>query len=57
MRALLGECRFNNCQHMNEPHCAVKEAVENDEIAAHRYNTYLQLMHEDDSDPHRRSDY
>jgi ribosome biogenesis GTPase len=57
MRALLGECRFNNCLHMNEPHCAVKAAVENEEIAPHRYNTYLQLMHEDDSDPHRRSDY
>ncbi len=57
MRALLGECRFNNCQHMNEPHCAVKDAVENEKIAAHRYNTYLQLMHEDANDPHRRSDY
>ena len=57
MRALLGECRFNNCQHINEPHCAVKDAVENEEIAPHRYNTYLQLMHEDASDPHRRSDY
>ena len=36
---------------------AVKNAVENEELAAHRYHTYLQLMHEDASDPHRRSDY
>jgi ribosome biogenesis GTPase len=57
MRALLGECRFNNCKHLNEPHCAVKAAVEEERIAAHRYQTYLQLMHEDASDPYRRSEF
>jgi ribosome biogenesis GTPase len=57
MRALLGECRFNNCKHLNEPHCAVKAAVENEAIAPHRYQTYLQLMHEDSSDPYRRSEF
>jgi ribosome biogenesis GTPase len=57
MRALLGECRFNNCKHLNEPHCAVKAAVEEELIAAHRYQTYLQLMHEDPSDPYRRSEF
>jgi len=57
MRALLGECRFNNCKHLNEPHCAVKSAVEEGQIAPHRYQTYLQLMHEDASDPYRRSEF
>jgi len=57
MRALLGECRFNNCKHLNEPHCAVKAAVEAEQIAAHRYQTYLQLMNEDASDPYRRSEF
>lgn len=57
MRALLGECRFNNCKHLNEPHCAVKTAVETGQIAPHRYQTYLQLMHEDASDPYRRSEF
>ena len=57
MRALLGECRFNNCKHLNEPHCAVKAAVEEGQIAPHRYQTYLQLMHEDASDPYRRSEF
>jgi ribosome biogenesis GTPase len=57
MRALLGECRFNNCKHLNEPHCAVKVAVETQAIAPHRYQTYLQLMQEDISDPYRRSEF
>ncbi|MEY2652303.1 MAG: hypothetical protein RLZZ321_1396 [Bacteroidota bacterium] len=57
MRALLGECRFNNCKHLNEPHCAVKAAVDSQDIAPHRYQTYLQLMQEDASDPYRRSEF
>lgn len=57
MRVLLGECRFNNCKHLNEPHCAVKAAVDTLEIAPHRYQTYLQLMQEDGSDPYRRSEF
>jgi ribosome biogenesis GTPase len=57
MRALLGECRFNNCKHLNEPHCAVKAAVDSQDIAPHRYQTYLQLMQEDASDPYRRSKF
>ena len=40
------ECKFNNCSHMNEPHCAVKNAVECDEIAESRYNTYLSIVSE-----------
>jgi ribosome biogenesis GTPase / thiamine phosphate phosphatase len=47
MRELLGACRFHNCQHLNEPGCAVKEALENGEIAASRYATYYDLMTED----------
>lgn len=53
MRDLIGHCKFHNCQHINEPKCAVKEAVENGEIAISRYNTYLQLLL-DDEDIHRR---
>lgn len=44
MRALMQECRFNNCTHLHEPHCAVKEAVENNEIAAWRYANYCNMM-------------
>lgn len=37
-------CRFANCQHLNEPHCAVKKAVENGEIAESRYQNFLRLQ-------------
>jgi ribosome biogenesis GTPase len=57
MRELIGECRFHNCKHLNEPHCAVKSAVENGEIAESRYQSYLQLMQEDSSDPYRRNEF
>lgn len=44
MRALKNECKFNNCVHINEPKCAVIEAVEKGEIARSRYNSYLGIM-------------
>lgn len=57
MRNLIGECKFHNCQHLNEPKCAVKQAVENGEIAESRYNTYLQLIQEDSDDVYRKNIY
>lgn len=44
MRALRNECKFNNCMHINEPKCAVLEAVEKGEIATSRYNSYLGII-------------
>jgi ribosome biogenesis GTPase len=41
-------CKFNNCLHKDEPHCAVKKALENDEIAWSRYRSYLQLLEGED---------
>ena len=43
-----GECRFFNCTHTHEPHCAVVEAVKNGEIAFSRYESYLKILDEDD---------
>ena len=57
MRNLIGACRFHNCLHLNEPNCAVKAAVEKDEISFSRYQSYLDLMYEDASDPHRRKTF
>ena len=57
MRELIGACKFHNCQHMNEPKCAVKEAVERGQIAPSRYNTYIQLITEDESEIHRKNIY
>ncbi|MGB5606237.1 MAG: hypothetical protein WBN51_06915, partial [Gammaproteobacteria bacterium] len=42
-RASLGECRFNNCQHMSEPGCAVAAAAENGTISRRRLQNYRQL--------------
>ncbi|MDB4130883.1 ribosome small subunit-dependent GTPase A [Flavobacteriaceae bacterium] len=42
-------CKFNNCLHNNEPSCAVKKAVDNNEISKSRYNNYLSLLNSDDS--------
>ena len=57
MRELIGECRFHNCKHLNEPHCAVKKATDSGEIAESRYQSYVQLMLEDENDPYRRNEF
>ena len=43
-----GECKFFNCTHTHEPHCAVMEAVKSEEIAFSRYESYLKILDEDD---------
>lgn len=55
MRALMSGCKFNNCQHLKEPKCAIKDAVEENEIDESRYATYVQLMEEDENDIHRKN--
>lgn len=49
MRALLNQCRFNNCNHINEPGCAVIKAVENGDIELSRYENYLSIYHGNDT--------
>lgn len=44
MRALIHDCKFNNCMHIEEPGCAVKKAVEENKIAAERYISYLNIL-------------
>ncbi|MDG5788241.1 ribosome small subunit-dependent GTPase A [Evansella sp. AB-P1] len=46
MREHMKDCKFRGCIHENEPKCAVKTAVDNGEIAAFRYNHYLQFLDE-----------
>ncbi|HLG02605.1 MAG TPA: ribosome small subunit-dependent GTPase A [Bacteroidia bacterium] len=45
MRARFGKCKYHGCLHDREPGCAVREAVENSEIALTRYDCYLQILH------------
>ncbi|GAA4279729.1 ribosome small subunit-dependent GTPase A [Gaetbulibacter aestuarii] len=47
--ALKQDCKFNNCLHLKEPKCAVKKALDNDEIAFSRYRSYLQILEGDDT--------
>ena len=44
MRALINNCQFNNCMHINEPGCAVKKAVNSGGIATDRYVSYLTIL-------------
>ncbi|WP_046758958.1 ribosome small subunit-dependent GTPase A [Kordia jejudonensis] len=47
--ALKNNCKFNNCIHVDEPKCAVKDAVEEGEIAWSRYKSYLQMIEGDEN--------
>lgn len=47
-------CKFRGCLHQNEPKCKVKEAVQNKEIAEHRYTHYLQFLEEIQNDKQRK---
>ncbi|SDR86815.1 ribosome biogenesis GTPase [Maribacter dokdonensis] len=42
------DCKFNNCIHVDEPKCAVKDALETGDIAWSRYNSYLQMIKGED---------
>jgi len=44
--ALAHQCRFRECMHLNEPNCAVKEAVEQQTVALTRYKNYVQFLEE-----------
>jgi len=44
MRVRLVDCQFNNCLHINEPGCAIKEAVANGEIHEDRYVSYVNIL-------------
>jgi ribosome biogenesis GTPase len=44
MRVLINDCQFNNCMHINEPDCAVKNAVNEGIIHEDRYVSYLSIL-------------
>lgn len=44
MRVFAGQCQFNNCLHLEEPGCRVKEAVSDGRIAVDRYESYCAIL-------------
>ena len=42
-------CKFNNCLHLNEPNCAVKSALEANDISESRYVNYLSILNDDEN--------
>ena len=44
MRERLVNCQFNNCLHVNEPGCAIKQAVVDGEIMEDRYVSYVHIL-------------
>ena len=44
MRIVLNDCQYNNCMHINEPSCAVKNAVMNGQISEERYISYCSIL-------------
>jgi ribosome biogenesis GTPase len=49
MRAYLGQCKFHDCRHTEEPGCLIKLKVDAGEIAYFRYESYLSMMYSDDN--------
>lgn len=56
MRERLHNCKFNNCQHLKEPGCAIKEALVNGEIEEFRYDNYLSMYFDEDEN-YRKANY
>ena len=48
IRALMPNCKFNDCKHLNEPECAVIHAFENGELMPSRYLSYISIMENSD---------
>jgi ribosome biogenesis GTPase len=52
--ALSKDCRFGNCTHTHEPGCAVRAALERNEIAESRYTSYLSILDDSSEDKYRK---
>ncbi|MDD2699768.1 MAG: ribosome small subunit-dependent GTPase A [Sideroxydans sp.] len=48
IKVLSGQCRFSDCSHEREPGCAIRKAIENGELDAAHYQSYLKLQAESD---------
>ena len=46
VRQFSGGCKFSNCSHLNEPGCAMKQAVADGKLNEQRFNNYLRMVQE-----------
>lgn len=49
------ECRYSDCLHLDEPGCAVREALTDGRIAASRYRSYLSMLGDQDESKYREA--
>lgn len=49
IRKLMSHCRFHNCRHINEPGCAVLDALEKGELESSRYDSYLSIYNDNNT--------
>lgn len=49
MRAMMKDCKFNNCTHTNEPGCAIIKGVDENKISLIRYESYLSILADEDN--------
>ena len=54
--ALKEDCKFSNCLHLHEPKCAVKKALEAEDLHWSRYKSYQQIM-EGDNEQYRKDNH
>jgi ribosome biogenesis GTPase len=50
IQKISSNCKFNNCLHVNEPHCAVLKGVEEGTISQERYQSYLGILNGEEMD-------
>jgi ribosome biogenesis GTPase len=55
--ALKHKCKFHNCLHLDEPKCAVKDALEEGKIAWSRYKSYQQIIKGEDEQQYRIDEF
>lgn len=48
IRKYNNQCKYDNCLHLNEPHCKVTEAVQNGDISLSRFANYLEIINDED---------
>ena len=57
MMALLDQCKFHNCKHINEPGCEVLNQLKQGNLSISRYQSYLSMYQDDPENNYRQNMY